>query len=152
VVVILSNEAGVTSDNDRRGYNNATMFDVVKFSIFRAILNWNPFSLTENPDEPDKSDPVIGHAVRGYAYEGCHLIEYDLARLVYRFDFSIEITITDSDGWQASGVPLESILLDLVDARTGDTLVERELTGLQDVDLSFKGVTSVAVVGEIDAQ
>lgn len=130
VVVIMSNAAGVY-EGDRRGQFVAEQYDQVKFSIFKAILNWNPFSLIENPTEPDHTEPVIGHAIRGYYYEGCQPVDYDLSRIVYQFTFGIQVTITDDDGWQADGVPLDEITFTVKDAITGDTLAYDELDNLQ---------------------
>ena len=39
IVVIFSNTDGVVSGNDRRGQATAQQFDIVKFSVFHAILN-----------------------------------------------------------------------------------------------------------------
>jgi hypothetical protein len=62
------------------------------------------------------------HAIRGYRYDGCHKLVYDLTLLVIQFDFSIELTISDDDGWRLQGVPLEEITLTYRDAITGDQL------------------------------
>jgi hypothetical protein len=145
--VIFSNVDAVQSGNDNRGQATAQQFDQVEFSIFRAILNWNPYSLIENPNLPDQSDPVIGHAIKGFQFVECGRVEYDLARYIYRWIFSIPVQITDQDGWQATGTPLEEIFLTVSDPDTGDTLGGADLTGLENVGVPLAGVESRAEVG-----
>jgi hypothetical protein len=123
IVVILSNVQGMQDGTvDRTAADLAGQLDGIKRTLFSAILNWRPTSTVENPDEPDKSDWEIGHAARGYRYDGCAPYSYEESRLSYMYRFAIEITITDSDGWQAQGVPLYQIDLSTKYAPTGDTV------------------------------
>jgi hypothetical protein len=59
LIVILDNAAGVISGNDRRGQKNAQAHDLVKSSIFKAILNSNPWNTIENPTLPDQPTRLL---------------------------------------------------------------------------------------------
>ena len=158
IVVIFSNTDGVVSGNDRRGQATAQQFDIVKFSVFHAILNWNPWSIPENQDIPDSNtnaeltdlaDPIIGHAIRGFRYEGCAPVAYGLDRTAYEYRFAIDYTISDDDGWKLEGVPLEEMLIEYVDQETDKVLATTDIDGLQDVTIQLRGVSTYASVGSL---
>jgi hypothetical protein len=88
IVVQFDNSA------DRRGYGSVNQVDAMKYALFSAILNW-------------RIDPT--HAQRGLEYDGCEFIAMDRGRLWYGFRFSQELTITNWDGFQETGVDLTEI-------------------------------------------
>ncbi len=140
IIVAFSNAVGVLSGDDRRGQTVSEQFEIVKFGIFKALLNWNPLNLNENPTLPDQTDPAIGHAIRGFRYMGGDLISYDLSRLYYSWIFGLDVTITEYDGWLLTGIPLEEIGFEIQNETTGeptDILATGLITGLQDVDVEM---------------
>lgn len=91
VIVVLDNSA------DRRGQAAATQsVDAVRKAVLAALLNWRP----------DEKYQARGFS---YVYGGMHPDGLDRARLRWQFDFAIETTITDADGWQPPSVPLTGI-------------------------------------------
>lgn len=102
VIADLSNVA------DRRGYGSVLQVSDARASLFRAVLNWRP-------DWPGPAN----NAARGITYAGGSVILLDRARLHYRFDFVIETTITEEDGWQPPGDPLREIEIDVTNPATG---------------------------------
>jgi hypothetical protein len=105
VIVVFSN-ADAVALGDRRGQAASSLFEPTKWAIFKALINWRPDSSVENPTVISATDPGADHAARGLYYAGGRLIGFDLARLFYQWDFALEVTITDDDGWKATGVPL----------------------------------------------
>lgn len=99
IIVDLDNSA------DRRG--QAASSDAllpVRTAVFAAVLNWRPDS--EN-------------AARGFSYARGGLLYSDRARMRWQFDFSIENTITDHDGFQPPAPPLVDISGDIINQATG---------------------------------
>lgn len=120
VIVMFSNVANVLA-GDRRGQTVTELYSVVKFGIFHALLNWNPMSVPENPQLAGSIDPILGHGIRGYYFVGEKLLDYDPARLWITFDFALDIQITGvGDGWRATGVPLNTIGLNIVNPASPD--------------------------------
>jgi hypothetical protein len=106
VIVVFSNAAAV-AQGDRRGQAASSLFEPTKWAIFKALINWRPNSSVENPALVNPTDPGADHSARGLYYAGGRLVGFDLARLFYQWDFALEVTITDDDGWQATGVALQ---------------------------------------------
>lgn len=102
---------------DRRGQAGVGNIDVALKSILKAIYNWRPDSTIDNPGTFQATNPFVDHESRGFQFDGGHLLSKDLARLFWQFEFSIERTITEWDGWQYTGVPLTGI--DVTFATTG---------------------------------
>jgi hypothetical protein len=80
---------------DRRGQQAVSQVEQMKYSIFRALLNWN-------------IDPSRG--ARGLYYSGGELLTFDRARLFWMFRMSFDATISDADGFLPSGDPLTSVV------------------------------------------
>ena len=101
VIVDFDNRA------DLRGQTVAETFNLVRASIFKALLNWRP--------EPFD-------LARGFRYVGGDTIEpFNRQRLAYQFAFEIERTITEGDGWTDQPVGPVKISGVLVDPVTGTT-------------------------------
>ena len=79
---------------DRRGQGGVDQVHAMKYALHGALLNWNP-------------DPE--HSTSGLRYAGGRLIAYDRARLFWQYDYSIEVQLTDGDGFAISGDPLLGI-------------------------------------------
>ena len=88
VIVDLDNRA------DQRGQAAATSaVNTMRAALWAALLGWRP--------DPQRQS-------RGFAYAGGGLIGEGINRqyLRWQFDFVIETTIEDEDGWQPSSAPL----------------------------------------------
>lgn len=77
VVVAASNAL------DERGQASAHSIHTLRRELWAALLGWRP---TEDHD--------------GITYDGGSVVAMDRARLWYQFDFSAEMEISGSDGWQ----------------------------------------------------
>lgn len=106
VAVALDNSA------ERRGQAAITSLDAIEAALFGAILNWRP--------DPDRS-------ARGFASDGDHLLHSDRARLWHQFEFVLEETITDADGFQPGGDPLVEIDLGLDLSQPPDGIADTSL-------------------------
>jgi hypothetical protein len=84
----------IDNSSDRRGQGSSDQIEAFKYEIFSAILNWRI--------DPDR-------AVRGIQYDSGRLIDFDRARLFWQFEFSLNVTIDDDDGFQVPNVPLTEI-------------------------------------------
>jgi hypothetical protein len=103
VIVMFSNAAGVAT-GDRRGQTASELFNPIKWQLYGAMLNWRPNSSVENIGIVQPTDPGADHSAKGFAYAGGRLLDADLARLFYEWDFSIRVQITDADGtWPPVG-------------------------------------------------
>ena len=102
VIVIFDNSA------DRRGQTVTSLYDGTRAAIWRAILNWSV-------------DPV--RASRGIEYGGGQLLAHDRARLLYQWEFTLQITVSAADGWQITADPLLEIDAQL-ETPTGQTLAD----------------------------
>ena len=114
VIAILANDADPR--NDRRGQGAATCIAQVQQAIFKAILNWRPDSTVDNPPAPNGLGGNAGSLQqndesRGYVFDGLTILDKsDRARLFMQFDFSLEVLVTEFDGWQPLKTPLTSIV------------------------------------------
>lgn len=150
-VIFPKAPTGTLTVDGRLGTIVAQQYEAVMFSLFRALLNWRPGPV-ENPSEPETADPTIGHAARGFYFLGAGLVSgegFDLSRAVWRYDFGLDITVTDLDGWNATGVPLYQINFGLTDPTTGDVFVEGEVT-TANRGISLTGVQAMAQVGTFE--
>lgn len=106
VIVVIStlNAGGEPDTADRRGQAAAAQFDIIRKSIWRAILNWRP-----REDGGDtitqQSSKGIYYIAAGYPAEGA----FDRARAFRRFTFGLDTFITDEDGWQQPFDPLVAV-------------------------------------------
>lgn len=114
LVQIVTERIGiiVEFDNtaDRRGQSVTSQFDAMRSALWAALLNW-------------RIDPV--RATRGLEYAGGQLREFDRARLFYQWEFTLQITVTDRDGWHEPSTPLTT--LGLTAAHGSTTLVTAEI-------------------------
>jgi hypothetical protein len=92
VVVEFSNATGSDADA-RTGFAGVDQVYAMRGNIFSALLSWIP------PDQ-------VGRAARGLSYGGGRLLTFDRARLFWQFEFTLDTTITDADGFPISGDPL----------------------------------------------
>lgn len=81
VIVALSNVA------DERGQGSAHTVDTLRNELWAALLGWQP---------SDRYD--------GISYDGGSIVAIDRARLWYQFDFSADMEIEPSDGWQETAL------------------------------------------------
>lgn len=77
IVVALDNKS------DERGQASGTALHDIRAELWKALLGWQP--------EPDYN---------GVVYEGGNLERIDRSRLWYRFEFSAQMEIGPSDGWE----------------------------------------------------
>jgi hypothetical protein len=91
VVVCVDNSA------DRRGQAGADSIEAIKYALFAGILNFYP------------SDQF--RANQGLRYGGGHLLGFDRARLFWNFEFVLNATISEDDGWLYVGQPLREITI-----------------------------------------
>lgn len=124
IVVLATMSAGGSLDAaDRRGQAASAEIEVLRAAIFKAILNWRP--------NEDGSDAVTSPSTRGIYYlGGGYPAEgaFDRARFFFRFDFGLDTTITDDDGWRPSGVPLTKVQGTFTDQISGETLAVADAT------------------------
>lgn len=118
VVLIDTLSAGGTLDiADRRGQAAAQQIQTMRDAIFKAILNWRP--------NEDGGDATSQPSARGFYYIGGRYPEegaFDRSRFFYQFTFGLDVTITEEDGWTATGTPLTDVRATVTDQATGDTL------------------------------
>jgi hypothetical protein len=95
VVVEFDNTSN--GDADRRtGFAGANQTDDMRAGLWGALLMWLP---------PELAD----RARQGFSYDGGHLLDFDRARLWWQWEFSVETTLTDADGWPLRGDPLVDV-------------------------------------------
>ncbi|MBY4640013.1 hypothetical protein K6L44_08440 [Gluconacetobacter entanii] len=106
------------NSTDRRGQAAATTaVSDVKTSLFSAVLNWRP---------PDIN------AAQGFRYARGGLVgDPNRARLWWQFDFSIDVTITDAEGFQIPTTPLDEIKASITDQTSGDPFATFVAANLQ---------------------
>ena len=93
---------------DRRGQAaGSDAFDDIRTAVFAALLNWRP---------------ATANCARGFAYARGGFLFADRARLRWQFDFAIEVTLTDHDGFQLPSVPLLDIRGTVISEPTSNTL------------------------------
>ena len=83
------------SSADRRGQSGADQVQAMKYAVHAALLNWNP-----SP----------GQSVNGLRYAGGRLLKMDRARLFWQLDYSLQVLLTDADGFALRGDPLTDAL------------------------------------------
>ncbi|HVB67976.1 MAG TPA: hypothetical protein VNE67_08995 [Acetobacteraceae bacterium] len=118
VIVDLDNSA------DRRGQTTAAQLLALRYAVYAALLNWRP--------DWDQTNPTTNREARGLYYAGGRLLDFDRARFFYQFEFALDTTITDADGWQLAGPPLTDAFITVTDPVGGETLATGDavLTGL----------------------
>ena len=87
-VIVVDN---AISASGRRGQGAVEAQDSIEPAIFSALLNWRP--------DPTRSTKGIYKVSDG-------LVNFGRARLFYEYEFGLDETITDADGWQLPSVPL----------------------------------------------
>lgn len=112
VMCLLDNSA------DRRGQAAASVaVSTVRSSLFAALLNWLP---------PDIN------AAQGFRYARGGLVgDPNRARLWWQFDFAIDETITDAQGFQQPSTPLTQISGSVTDQTSGDPFASFVASNLQ---------------------
>jgi hypothetical protein len=85
---------------DRRGQDPAMSYDDMEAALFAAILNWRPEDCRTLNNQ-------------GYWFHGGRFLDLDRARLFYQWEFALNWQITDDDGWHDTGIPLQSIEVDI---------------------------------------
>ena len=96
VVVEFDNTTG--SDVDARtGFAGVDQVYPMRAIVYRALLSWIP---------PD----LVGVAARGFSYGGGRILHIDRARLFWQFEFTIDRVISDADGFELYGDPIESAI------------------------------------------
>lgn len=111
VVVALNNTT------DRRGQASAVAFHDLRAQVWRALLNWRPSPATQ---------------ARGFTYGGGQLRDFDRGRLFYQWEFVIETTVTDDDGWNSDRIPMTEIDVAGFDPETLVQTVDLRVTDLQE--------------------
>ena len=99
VVIQFDNTTGSDADA-RTGFAGIDQVYPMRAAVFSALLSWLP------PDQ-------VGRAARGLAYGGGRMLTFDRARLFWQFEFTLETTITDADGFADVGDPLTGALVTL---------------------------------------
>ena len=97
VVVEFDNTTGSDADA-RTGFAGVDQVYPMRANLFSALLSWLPPNL---------------NAARGFSYGGGRILTFDRARLFWQFEFTIDVTITDADGFGPFGDPLTDALLTL---------------------------------------
>ncbi len=92
---------------DRRGQSPVEQYEAMRSALFGVLLNWRPDTTRE---------------ARGFWYGGGRLLEFDRARLFYQWEFCLDETVTDADGWQPAVRPLTDIQATVSDPVSGVTL------------------------------
>lgn len=115
VVIQISNE------KDRRGQGSVTTVYDLRTQLFRALLNWRPGVTAYGGSDPDAA-PEVGMlaSATGFAYGGGRLLSFDRARLFWQFEFVLECSISDADGFQVTGHTLDSIDMHVINPATGE--------------------------------
>jgi len=116
VVLHLTNAA--SAGGDRRGQAPVRGLDDLRLEVFAAILNWRP-ATAGLPSS------------RAFEYASGRLLDFDRARLFWQMEFTLETTVTDSDGWQATAEDLEEIDVHLTSADGAVTITGAAATDLQ---------------------
>ena len=96
VVVQFDNRTGSDADA-RTGFAGVDQVYAMRGDLFAGLLSWIPSDQT-------------GRAARGFSYGGGRLLEFDRARLFWQFEFVLETTISDADGYPLSGDPIATAI------------------------------------------
>jgi hypothetical protein len=89
---------------DRRGQAPTDSVTTFFYDICKAILNWRP--------DWDPTNPSANVETRGFRFVSGDVIDMDRARLRYQFEFALDITLSDLEGWMPTGTPLTEIQAD----------------------------------------
>ena len=116
IVVLETLKVGGAAQDlaDRRGQAAGAYLDTVKYALFRAILNWYP--------DFDPNNPGANRESRGIYFIGADFPTegaFDRARFFYQFNFCLDTTLTDADGFQLYGDPLTDIRTTMTVDATG---------------------------------
>lgn len=106
---------------DRRGQTASEQLLAVRYAIYRAILNWRPDFDPLKPFNPQNRE------ARGIFYVGGRLLDFDRARLFYQFEFGLETTLTELDGWQQPSAALTDIRITVARQDTLETLATADV-------------------------
>jgi hypothetical protein len=90
VVVEFDNTTGSDADA-RTGFAGVDQVYTMRAALFSALLSWLPPNL---------------NAARGFSYGGGRILSFDRARLFWQFEFTLDTTISDADGFGPFGDPL----------------------------------------------
>ncbi len=161
-VLVVFGNAEAVSAGDRRGQAAADLIDGVKWGLFKALLHWNPNSVSENPDYADFREAGVtndivpyGHAgsTPGFYYVGMRPLEFPEARLdrsVIQFTFALDRTITEHDVWKPGADPLEGIDLYIV-SDDGETVITSQQNDLWNANLREDGGYALREDGNYEA-
>jgi hypothetical protein len=111
---------------DRRGQSVTELYQSTLYAIFRAILNWRPNSSVDNPGVVVRDAPGNDVSAKGLYLVSEGLVDFDRARLFYRFTFGLDSMISDSDGWQPFSEPLRAIKGTITSPTSGEDLASFE--------------------------
>ena len=104
---------------DRRGQAGVGNLDVALASLLVALYDWRPDSTIDNPGTYQAANPFANKEAKGFRLDGGDYLHSDRARLFYRWNFALDRTISDADGWQA---PFRDLLTITGTIPTGDTI------------------------------
>lgn len=113
----ISVEVELDNSADRRGQTAAEQVHSIRYALYKALLNWRP------DWDPEASTNPQNRESRGMYFVSGELIGWDRARMFWRFEFALDATITDLDGWQQPTAPLTDIREYVTDQISGETLV-----------------------------
>lgn len=97
VVVEFDNTTGSDADA-RTGFTGADQVYPMRVALFSALLSWLPPNL---------------NASRGFSSGAGRMILSNRAHMLWQFEFTIDVTITDADGFGPYGDRLTDALLTL---------------------------------------
>jgi hypothetical protein len=106
-VVVQFDNTTIAPADQRTGFSGVNQVDAARVAVFKAVLNWIP------PDQ-------VGLAARGFRYGGGRLVDFDRARLFWQFEFLLDTTITDFDGFPLSGDPIKTAIGTIAPSSVGD--------------------------------
>ena len=115
VILVLNN---ATSASDRRGQASAEQYGTLRAAVFKALLNWRP---------DWAANQATNRESRGIYYLGGELLDFDRARLFYRFTFGLDTTITELDGWTPTGTALADVRATITNQTGGGTLTTADV-------------------------
>ena len=94
MAIVVEFDNTVSSDADARtGFAGINQVDDMRTAIFAAVLSWLP-------------EDQLSAGPRGFSYGGGRMLDFDRARLFWQYEFTIQNTITDADGYILRGDPI----------------------------------------------
>ena len=120
VIVATSNRA------DEKGQASALSIHALRTELWAALLGWRP-----------------GEDYDGITYEGGSLLSLDRARMWYQFEFSAEMEIGSSDGWQDRALAMlpeldgVDIAVDAIDPRDPNLMAAPAPDGRIDMQVTI---------------